>query len=138
LFRETIKRLSGHTITIQDLYYYTGDTLARLGEARPAMDAFRTETRLSPENIRAHAGLAMLCRADGQAAESEAAIDRLVRAVPTADGWAMAIRLWTVFGERARADALRTAAVSRFSAESLAEAERRLQPSKRAAQKPPV
>jgi len=138
LFQETIRGLSGHTITIPDLYYYTGDTLARLGEARPAIEAFRTETRLSPENIRAHAGLAMLCRADGQTAEAEAAIDRLLHAVPTADGYAMAIRLWSIFGERERASTLQQAAAGRFGPAAMADAERRLLPSKRPGQKPPA
>ena len=138
LFQETIKRLGAHTITIQDLFYQTGDTLARLGEARPAMEAFRMETRLSPENIRAHAGLAMLARADGQTAEAEAAINRLVRAVPTADGYAMAIRLWSIFGERERASGLQQAAVSRFGPTAIAEAEWRLLPSTKPGQKPPA
>jgi tetratricopeptide (TPR) repeat protein len=126
LFQDVIRRLDAHTITIQDLYYYTGDTLGRLGEARAAAEAFTMETRLSPENIRAHGGLAMLYRADGQAAQADAAIAQMLRAVPTSDGYAMAIRLLSIFGERGRATALRRDAVARFGEPATSEAERRV------------
>jgi tetratricopeptide (TPR) repeat protein len=136
LFQETIRRLAAHTITIQDAYYYTGDTLGRLGEAQAAVEAFKMETRLSPENTRAYAGLAMLYRADGQPAEAETAISRLLRAVPNPDGYAMAIRLWTIFGERERAAVLRTRADSQFGIQAMRQAEQRVMPGKRQGQKP--
>jgi len=128
LFQQTIKRLEAHTISIQDLYYYTGDTLARLGEGDAAIAALRTEIRLSPANTRAHGALAMLYRAGGRPAEAEAAIARLLRSVPTSEGYAMAIRLWTVFGEREQASALRKEAVGRFGEQAVARDERRLLP----------
>lgn len=136
LFQAAIKSLSARTIGIQDLYYYTGDTLARLGEAAPAAEAFRMETRLSPENIRAHAALAMLCRAEGQTAQADDAIKQLLRAVPTTEGFAMAIRLRTIFGERDLAEALRREAIGRFGSPAMAEAEKRVLPRPQTTQKP--
>jgi tetratricopeptide (TPR) repeat protein len=129
-FQEAIKALGSRTIAIQDLYYYTGDTLGRLGEGPAAISAFKTETRLSPENIRAQAGLAMLYRADGQAAQADATIAQMLRAAPTVDGYAMAVRLWTVFGEPDRAAAIRQTATSRFGAPAVAIAEQKLMPAR--------
>jgi len=136
LFQAAIKSLGSRTIGIQDLYYYTGDTLARLGESAGAAEAFRTETRLSPENVRAHAGLAMLLQADGRAAEADQVIKLLVRAVPTADGYAMAIRLRTIFGQRDLADALRREAVGRFGGPATNQAEARVKPGNGRTRKP--
>jgi tetratricopeptide (TPR) repeat protein len=131
LFQAATRSLGTRTITIQDLYYYTGDTLARLGESAAAAEAFRTETRLSPENVRAHAGLAMLLQADGRATEADEAITRLLRAVPTAQGYAMAIRLRTIFGQRAIADALRREAIGRFGGPAMQHAEAKGMPAGR-------
>jgi tetratricopeptide (TPR) repeat protein len=136
LFQAAITSLGTRTIGIQDLYYYAGDTLARLGESAGAADAFRTETRLSPENVRAHAGLAMLLQADGRAAEADEVISLLLRAVPTADGYAMAIRLRTIFGQRDLADALRREAAGRFGGPAMQQAEARVMPASRRSQKP--
>jgi tetratricopeptide (TPR) repeat protein len=136
LFQAAIKSLGTRTISIQDLYYYTGDTLARLGESAGAAEAFRTETRLSPENVRAHAGLAMLLQADGRAAEADQVITLLLGAVPTADGYAMAIRLRTIFGQRDRADALRRDAAWRFGGPAMRQAEARVMPGSGRSRKP--
>jgi arylsulfatase A-like enzyme/Tfp pilus assembly protein PilF len=135
-FQATIKAIGARTIVLQDLYYYTGDTLARLGEEAAAASAFRTETRLSPENVRAHAGLAMLYRAGGQAAKADEVIAQMLRAVPTEDGYAMAIRLRTVFGDRDKAAALRRDAVARFGAAAVSAAEARVRPKPRTLQQP--
>ena len=128
LFQETIKQLQAHTVTIQNLYYDTGDTLAHLGEAGQAEEAFRQEIGLSPANVRAHAGLAILYRSVGRAADADAAIADLLRTVPTSQGYAMAIRLRTIFGETARAAALRQEAVRRFGEPAVAREERALLP----------
>jgi arylsulfatase A-like enzyme/cytochrome c-type biogenesis protein CcmH/NrfG len=130
LFQETIKQLQAHTVTIQNLYYDTGDTLAHLGEAGQAEEAFRQEIGLSPANVRAHAGLAILYRSVGRAADADAAIADLLRTVPTSQGYAMAIRLRTIFGETARAAALRQEAVRRFGEQAVAREERALLPGK--------
>jgi hypothetical protein len=44
----------------------------------------------------------------------EQVIRDLMEAVPTPEGYALAARLWTILGERSRAEALRSAARARF------------------------
>jgi len=110
LFQETARRLQARTLVIPGLYYYLADIFGRLGEEREAEFAFQTELRTSPENARARAGLAMLYRAAGRNADAERVIADLLRIVPTPEGYNMAIKLWTMFGEKQRADAVRAAA----------------------------
>jgi arylsulfatase A-like enzyme/predicted Zn-dependent protease len=120
LFQQTAKRLEARTLAIPNLYYYMGDIMGRLGEAALAEVAFETELKLSPENLRARAGLAMLYRAAGRAPEAERIIDSILRVNPTPEGYEMAAKLWTMFGEKQKADALRAEmrrrAVSRVGA----------------------
>ena len=109
LFQETARRLQTRTLVIPGLYYYLADIFGRLGEEREAETGFITELRLSPENLRARAGLAMLYRAAGRNEEAERAIADLLRFVPTREGYDMAIKLWTMFGEKQRAEQVRAA-----------------------------
>jgi choline-sulfatase len=111
-FLETARRLEGRTITLTELHYYTGDTLARLERPRAAEIEFRKELALFPENVDAWAGLAMLHRSQGRDAESAQAIDEMLKRVPTREGYAMAERLWRLFGEPARARATAAAAAA--------------------------
>jgi tetratricopeptide (TPR) repeat protein len=113
-FQETIRQLEGHAFTIPEVYYYEGDTLANLGRAEEAERAFRQELKLSPGSVRTRASLAMLYRADGRNADAEREIDALLHAVPTREGYDMAAQTWAIFGERARAEALRAEAARRF------------------------
>ena len=81
------------------------------------MDAeaeFREELRAFPRNVRAYASLAMLYHASNRDQAVEQTIDDLVVAAPTPDGYATAAELWTIVGERARAEALRADARRRF------------------------
>lgn len=113
-FEQTARRLQGRAFVIPELYYYLGDTLANLGREGEAIAAFREELRLFPANVRAHASLAMLYRAGGRNAESEQELTALLQAVPTADGYAMAAKTWSIFGEAGRASAVRAEAKRRF------------------------
>jgi choline-sulfatase len=100
--------LGGRTVQMNDLNYYIGDSLARLeryGEAEPYL---MEEVRLFPRNTRARAGLAMLYRAMGRDAESERAIDEMLRASPTPEARVVAAQLWTMFGEPEKAQRIRT------------------------------
>jgi cytochrome c-type biogenesis protein CcmH/NrfG len=56
-----------------------------------------------PNNTRARSGLAMLYRAMGRNAESDRAIEDMLRVSPTAETRATAARLWTMFGEPGKA-----------------------------------
>jgi hypothetical protein len=57
--------------------------------------------------VRARAGLAMLYRATGRDAEAARMVDEIVRVSPTPRAYDTAAQLWTMFGEPARAAAVR-------------------------------
>lgn len=99
--------LQGRTVQMNDLNYYIGDSLARMeryGEAEPYL---LEEVRLFPHNTRARAGLAMLYRAMGRLAESERAIEEMLRVSPTPEASVVAAQLWTMFGEPGKAQRVR-------------------------------
>jgi choline-sulfatase len=95
--------LRGRTVQLNDLNYYIGDSLARLERYPEAEPYLLEEVRVFPHNTRARAGLAMLYRAMGRDADSERAIDELLRASPTPEGRRLAEQLWTMFGEPEKA-----------------------------------
>ena len=104
---EARKAMEGRTVQILDVNYYLGDSLARLERYQEAEACFRKEIALSPAHVRARAGLAMLYRATGREAEAERAIAELLQNVPTPEAYDVAAQLWTMFGEPARAAAVR-------------------------------
>jgi arylsulfatase A-like enzyme/Tfp pilus assembly protein PilF len=100
---------------LSELYYYTGDTLGRLEKYPEAEKAFVAELRDFPANIRARAGLAMLYQATGRSDEAAGAIGDMLRVTPTPESYALAARLWTMFGNRQQADAVRAEARRAFA-----------------------
>jgi arylsulfatase A-like enzyme/Flp pilus assembly protein TadD len=106
--------VKGRTLQISELQFYMGDTLARLDRYTEAERRFRGELLVFPQNIRAYASLAMLYRASNRDQAAEQVIAELMRAAPTPEGYALAARLWTIFGDRRKADAIRTDARQRF------------------------
>jgi choline-sulfatase len=107
LFSEAAKQVNARTLTITELYFYLGDTLARLGRNAQAEVAFKEEVRLFPQNRRAYAGLAMLYRSIGRDAEAEKAILDMLETAPGAESESLARQLWTMFGEPQKAAGLR-------------------------------
>jgi arylsulfatase A-like enzyme/TolA-binding protein len=107
LFAEAAKQVNARTLTITELYFYLGDTLARLGRNTEAEAAFKEEIRLFPQNRRAYAGLAMLYRSIGRDAEAEKAIGDMLEMAPGAESESLARQLWTMFGEPQKAAGLR-------------------------------
>lgn len=91
--------LRGRTVQMNDLNYYIGDALARMERYQEAEPSLLEEVRLFPYNLRARAGLAMLYRAMGRNADSERAIDEMLRVSPTPEAKVVAAQLWTMFGE---------------------------------------
>jgi len=55
-------------------------------------------------------------RAAGRDAEAERAIADLLDAAPTPEGYGLAVRLWSIFGEPARSEALARTARQKFGA----------------------
>jgi arylsulfatase A-like enzyme/Flp pilus assembly protein TadD len=101
--------------TVPELYYYAGDTLGRLERYHDAEVAFNEELRLFPMNTRARAGLAMLYQATERSEEADRAIRDMMRLSPTPDTYALAARLFTMFGHRQEADAVRAEARRTFA-----------------------
>jgi choline-sulfatase len=107
LFAEAAKLVRGRTLTITELHFYLGDTLARLGRNSEAEAAFREELRLFPHNRRAYASLAMLYRSLSRDAEAEQTIQDMLERAPGRESRSLARQLWTMFGESKKARALR-------------------------------
>jgi choline-sulfatase len=128
-FEQAVAELAKHEkARVSELHYYTGDTLGRLERYPEAEQEFRAELRDFPQNIRARAGLAMLFQATGRSDEAATAIGDMTRITPTQESYALAARLWTMFGNRQQADAVRAEARRTF-----AEAARGLKSGARAA-----
>ena len=120
---ETIVRQHGGVMA--DLHLYLGESLARLDRYADAESQFRKELDAYPRNVQAYTSLAMLYRASNRDADVEDVLNELVAATPTPEGYAVAARLWTILGERSRAEALRSDARARFRGDpSLAQRER--------------
>lgn len=113
-FQEALRRSAGRTFEIPDLHFYIGDSLARLERYAEAEPQLLEEVRLFPGSIRARSGLAMLYRAQGRDEDVARAIEEMLRVAPTPQSYAMAEKLWTMFGEPARAAAVKAAGRSAF------------------------
>jgi tetratricopeptide (TPR) repeat protein len=99
--------LHGRTVQMNDLNYYIGDSLARMERYPEAEPYLLEEVRLFPHNVRARAGLSMLYRAMGRNADSERAIEEMLRVSPTPEARVVAAQLWTMFGEPDKAQRVR-------------------------------
>jgi tetratricopeptide (TPR) repeat protein len=101
------RAMAARTEQLADVNYLAGDSLARLERYAEAEQLFRAELSVFPAHVRARAGLAMLYRASGRNAEAARAVEDLLRVAPTREGFDTAAQLWTMFGEPARAAAVR-------------------------------
>jgi choline-sulfatase len=101
---------------ISELHYYAADTLGRLERYADAEKEFAAELRYFPQNTRARAGLAMLYQATERPELAAGTIDTMIRLSPTPDAYALAARLWTMFGNPQQANAVRAEARRSFVA----------------------
>jgi choline-sulfatase len=116
LFEQTITDLKHPgAAQIIELHFYTADTLGRLERYPDAEKEFVAELHLFPQNTRARAGLAMLYQATGRADLAAAAIGDMLRITPTPESYALAARLWTMFGNPQQANAVRAEARRAFA-----------------------
>ena len=113
-FQETAATLKKHGRALEELYWYLGDTLGRLDRYEDAEMQFSEELRAFPRNIRAYSSLATLYHVSHRTNRVEEVLVALIDAVPTAEGYDAAARLWTIVGEPSRASALRSDAKARF------------------------
>ncbi len=100
---------------VAGLYYFAGDTLGRLERYHDAEAAFREELKHSPLDSRSRGGLAMLYQATDRPDEAARIIQEMIRVSPTPDAYALAARLYTMFGRRSEAEAVRAEARRAFS-----------------------
>ena len=113
-FQEAKNALKPPASPLAELHLYLGNSFARLDRYAEAEAEFQEELREFPANIGTYASLAMLYRASNRDQAVEDVIGDLVEAAPTPEGYSMAARLFTIVGEKARADALRSDARRRF------------------------
>ena len=59
------------------------------------------------QNARARGGLAMLYQAGGKPDAAARAIADMLKSTPTPEAYALAARLWTMFGDRKQAEVVR-------------------------------
>ena len=97
LLQQALQKNASSTIQIPELRYYLGDALARVERYADAEPVLLDEVRLFPHDLRARAGLAMLYRATGRAAEAGRQIDAIERVAPGAEGHALAEKLRRMF-----------------------------------------
>jgi arylsulfatase A-like enzyme/Tfp pilus assembly protein PilF len=99
---------------LPDLHFLTADTLVRLDRASEAEEEFIEELRGDPQNARARAGLATLYQKTGRTDEASQVLDDLLATTPTPAAYALAAGLWTSFGDRRHASAVRAEARTAF------------------------
>jgi choline-sulfatase len=118
-FEQAIGELRNpRTRAVPELYYYAGDTLARLERYHDAEVAFAEELKLYPLNARARGGLTSVYQATGRPDEARQAVAEMLEVTPTPDAYALAVRLLTSMGRRQEADAVRLEARRAFGSTS--------------------
>ena len=112
-FQDAIGQLKNGA-TMADLHLYLGESLAHLERFADAEMQYREELRAFPRNMKAYSSLAMLYSATRRDEAVEDVLNELVSATPTPESYGVAARLWTILGNRSRAEALRSDARARF------------------------
>ncbi len=116
LFQQAVADLArSGALQMTELHFYTADTLGRLERYPDAEKEFLEELRYFPQNTRARAGLAMLYQATDRADQANTAIADMLRTTPTPDAYALAARLYTMFGNSQQANAVRAEARRAFT-----------------------
>ena len=116
-FTEAIAELKkSGTLQINELHFYTADTLARLERYPEAEREFIEELKYFPQNTRARGGLAMLYQASGKPDDAARVLDDMLRITPTPDSYALAARLYRMFGNRKQAEAVKAEGRRAFAA----------------------
>jgi tetratricopeptide (TPR) repeat protein len=113
-FQEAATMARAQKRSIPDLYLYLGEALAHLDRYAEAEAQYREELEAFPRSVHVYSRLAMLYAATRRQEAVEDVLNELVAATPTPESYAVAARLWTIVGDRSRAEALRSDARARF------------------------
>ena len=113
-FQDAATALNKSRRSFPDLFLYLGESLAHLDRYSDAEAQYREELRAFPRNVQVYSRLAMLYAATKREEAVEDVLNELVAATPTPESYAVAARLWTIVGNRSRAEALRSDARARF------------------------
>jgi tetratricopeptide (TPR) repeat protein len=100
---------------IPGLHLALGECLAHLERYDEAEAQFKEELRAFPHATEPYVSLAMTYRAANRHADAERVLGELTQATPTPEAYAVAARVWTVLGDRERAERLRRDARARFA-----------------------
>ena len=122
---EAAAMLRQHDTALEGVQLTLGEVRLALEKPADAEAAFRAELTDFPNSVAAYSGLAKALYASDRLPEADQAITALLASAPTPVGYAAAVRLYSTFGNTARAAELRSDARGRFPAESsLARSER--------------
>jgi len=113
-FQEAVTLARAQKRSIPELHLYLGESLAHLERYSEAEAEYREELRTFPRSVHVYSRLAMLYAATNRQEAVEDVLNELVAATPTPESYAVAARLWTIVGNRSRAEALRSDARARF------------------------
>jgi len=99
-----------HAPPMQNLSFYRGDCLARLGRDAEAEQAFQQELRDYPSNPAPRTALALLYASQGREADARRSLTQLVQDLHTPEAYFAAARTYEVLGDPRSAEELRTQA----------------------------
>lgn len=99
LLQRAAAGLQPRRLTLRDLHFTLGDSLAHLGRYAEAEVEFRQELALFPESSRTGAALALLLAAQGRRTEAEHTLAQIITTTPTAESYVLVARTLTVVGE---------------------------------------
>ena len=100
---------------LPNLKLLTGEVLMRSDRAAEAEPFFVAELRDFPHNLNARAALATLYQMSGQTDEAAMTAADLTRITPSPEAYSLAAKLWTSFGDKKQAAAVRSDARKLFS-----------------------
>ena len=95
---------------MQNLSFFRGDCLARLGRDAEAEQAFRQELRDYPSNPAPRTALALLYASQGREADARRSLAQLVQDLHTPEAYFAAARTYEVLGDTRSAEELRNEA----------------------------
>jgi len=114
------RALQDRVSVVPDLPLLLGDALVQQDRLEDAEAAYRRALDVAPGSVRAYTSLATLYQASDRMEAMAQTLDALIEEVPTAEGYAAAVRVFLAAGDRPRATALRAEARRRFRNEPAA------------------